>query len=260
MQFSPMSQFDCRPDVLDDVTPAATSMVPAAGDRVRPVRGLSAQLRRRATKSSQLRERSKSGSENTNPNVDDDAELVSDDESGKRVEVEPGLSYTVHASKMDRYQKKLYRLQPQSRAPQKQVLSKEETLAQHSVSVVPAFTGQIKQRGTEKREYVARQMLAEVGPAQVRAREFWITMFMLVVCFWIRIYAHYFGQWLFLQAKRIPVSSFMFSAVTVNLNYQATLLLTEEEIAVVCFGPILVLLLFVLMCAVAWLSKRLLVS
>ena len=189
--------------------------------------------------------------------MEDDAP-PSDDEGGK-VDVAPGLSYVVHAGAADTYQRRLYRLQPQSRAERRPVLSKEEALAQHSISVVPAFKGIVKQRGTEKLEYVARQMYAELGPAQTRSREFWLTLFMLAVCFWIRLYAHYFGQWLFLQAASIPVSEFAFSAVTVTLNYQATLLLTEDEVAVVCFGPILVLVLFTLMCGIAAVSQRLLV-
>lgn len=40
------------------------------------------------------------------------------------------------------------------------------------------------------------------------------------------------------QALRIPVSSFVFFAYTVNLNYQSDLLSTGEEIGVVVLGPI----------------------
>lgn len=54
----------------------------------------------------------------------------------------------------------------------------------------------------------------------------------------LRIYTHYLGQWLFLQGIRVPVSEFTFKAVTVELNYQATLLLTREEIGVVVLGSV----------------------
>ena len=229
-----------------------------------PIRGVSAQLRRRRTarkveeEQQQARAAVKFSDEMTNILSEED-EL--EDVEPQRVEVEPGLSYTVQASKVDEYQKTLYRLQPSEQTvADRKPLTKEEELGQHTVSVVPAFTGQIKHRSIEKLEYVTRQFYAELGFNQMRTREFWLTMFTLILCFWIRLYTHYFGQWLFLQAIRVPVSQFIFAAITVDLNYQATLLLAEEEVGVVCFGPIAVMIIFALLILAAWISKSIMVS
>ena len=40
------------------------------------------------------------------------------------------------------------------------------------------------------------------------------------------------------QARSLPVSSFVFFPYTVNLNYQSDLLTTSEEIGVVLLGPV----------------------
>ena len=54
--------------------------------------------------------------------------------------------------------------------------------------------------------YMARQFLAEMGLSQWRSREFWGMMLMLLIVFWLRMYLHYIGQWLFLSAIRIPIN------------------------------------------------------
>ncbi|MCB4745092.1 MAG: hypothetical protein LGB07_05525, partial [Sulfurovum sp.] len=66
--------------------------------------------------------------------------------------------------------------------------------------------GRLAQKGREKMNYVARQFLAELGLSQWRSREFWGMMLMLLIVFWLHMYLHYIGQWLFLSAIRIPIN------------------------------------------------------
>ena len=69
--------------------------------------------------------------------------------------------------------------------------------------------GHIVHRGTEKMQYVSRQLLAELGLSQWRSREFWAMMLMIVLTWWIRLYAHYGGQWTFLNALYIPINKYV---------------------------------------------------
>ena len=42
---------------------------------------------------------------------------------------------------------------------------------------------------------------------------------MLLFCFYVRLYLHYIGQWLFLNAALVPISKFNFLPYTVELLY-----------------------------------------
>ena len=62
------------------------------------------------------------------------------------------------------------------------------------------------------------------------------------------------------KALRLPVSEFSFEPFTVELNYQASLLLTREEIGIVCMGQIAVICVFCVLIGLAALWTRLAVS
>ena len=66
--------------------------------------------------------------------------------------------------------------------------------------------GRIPHRGTEKMQYIGRQFLSELGLSQWRSREFWAMILMLILTWFIRIYAHYGGQWIYLMAILIPIN------------------------------------------------------
>lgn len=162
----------------------------------------------------------------------------------------------------DAYYKHMFTMLPRTRllAPEKKQrkLTHLEELEQHTLSVQPPFTGmgRMAHKGREKLNYVARMFLAELGLSQWRSREFWGMMLMLLIVFWLRIYLHYVGQWLFLSAIRIPINKFNFLPHTVELNYQPTLLRTREEIAVVVFGPLTNIIVFSLLVIFAWVCPK----
>ena len=66
--------------------------------------------------------------------------------------------------------------------------------------------GHIPRYGREKMQYVGRQLMAELGLSQWRSREFWAMLLLIAFTWWIRLYTHYGGQWIFLQALQVPVS------------------------------------------------------
>ena len=55
-------------------------------------------------------------------------------------------------------------------------------------------------------QYVGRQLLAEMGLSQWRSREFWAMMLMIALTWWIRLYSHYGGQWVYLSALLVPIN------------------------------------------------------
>lgn len=83
-----------------------------------------------------------------------------------------------------------------------------------------------------------------------------LTMFLLV--FFIRIYLHYVCQWLYLKAIEIPINKFDFYPYTVSLNYQNTLLMVQEEVAIVLLGPFGNIFTFILLIFSSWVIQKLL--
>lgn len=174
-----------------------------------------------------------------------------------------GMFYKKYVSNpADAYYKRMFTMLPRTRllAPEKKQrqLTHLEQLEQHSFCVQPPFTGKgrLAQKGRERLNYIARQFLAELGLSQWRSREFWGMMLMLLIVFWLRMYMHYIGQWLFLSAIRIPINKFNFLPHTVELNYQPTLLETREETAVVIVGPLMNILVFSVLVVFAWICPK----
>ncbi|VDI72896.1 Hypothetical predicted protein [Mytilus galloprovincialis] len=176
----------------------------------------------------------------------------------------PGMYYKQYNSKpVDLYHKKLYSMLPKTPllAPnmKKKKLTHVEELEEHSFAVQPAFAGKgrLARSSHEKLQYVGRQFLAELGLSQWRSREFWGMLLMFIIVFFLRMYMHYIGQWLFLNAISIPINKFNFLPYTVELNYQSNLMKTREEIAVVWLGPIMNIVIFILLVIFCWLSQKL---
>jgi len=158
-----------------------------------------------------------------------------------------------------------------SKVPKKNVLpvrlTHAEQLNLHTASVRPKNSlSKLKRSSNQNAEFLGRMLVADAGFSQWKKPVFWIGVFIMSVLWFLRLYIHYCGQWLLLQAIGIPVSSFNFQPYTVDLNYQADLLSTAEEIAVIVMGPfsnILFQMFFVLifwMCHVIFGELPLIVS
>ncbi|OWF49741.1 uncharacterized protein LOC110451314 [Mizuhopecten yessoensis] len=194
----------------------------------------------------------------------DDMYAIKKGQEFKQVKGMPGMFYKHYINNpQDEYNKKLFSMLPKTNllAPPKsrKKLTRVEQLEQHSIAVQPAFAGKgsTARKSYEKLQYVGRQFLSELGLSQWRSREFWGMIIMFIVIFFMRMYMHYIGQWLYLHVINIPVNSFNFLPYTVELNYQPTLLATREEIGVVWSGPLLNLVIFCLFIILVWISQLL---
>uniref|UniRef100_H2XRF8 Uncharacterized protein n=1 Tax=Ciona intestinalis TaxID=7719 RepID=H2XRF8_CIOIN len=133
-------------------------------------------------------------------------------------------------------------------------LTRMEELERHTFSVQPPFSSKGKLQRYYR--YVSRMFISEMGFSLWRTKDFWITILLLVLLWFARLYIHYCGQWLFLQALRLPVNTFIFFPYTVNLNYQADLLTTAEEVGEVVLGPISNIIVQVLLVLFSWVSQK----
>eukprot|EP00050_Salpingoeca_kvevrii_P003599 m.228450 g.228450 ORF g.228450 m.228450 type:complete len:1127 (+) comp10856_c0_seq18:6377-9757(+) len=198
---------------------------------------------------------------------ENDEEEASDDDSASgpertTVQVEPGLSYHVYkTSTEEMYQRKAYTMLPKSRRSQrrdKRPRSLEEQLGKHSMAVKPPFSTELENDQLRRLQYVWGSLVAELGPRQWRTREYWFSMLCFGIIFWLRMFVHYGAQYFFLRAISVPVARFDFLAVSVALNYQSSLMLTREELGVVCIGPLFCILVFAILVLLSAATQRLL--
>uniref|UniRef100_A0A0D9R512 Uncharacterized protein n=1 Tax=Chlorocebus sabaeus TaxID=60711 RepID=A0A0D9R512_CHLSB len=74
----------------------------------------------------------------------------------------------------------------------------------------------------------------------------------MVSLWFLRLYLHYLGQWLFLQAISTPVTKFHFSLHTVELRYPTSSLHIGEELPVVVMGPLTLNAILLLLVLIRW--------
>ena len=55
-------------------------------------------------------------------------------------------------------------------------------------------------------EHVKRQAISELGLSDPKSREFWTMFVLFIMMFFVRIYVHYIGQWLYLTAQNLPIN------------------------------------------------------
>lgn len=60
-------------------------------------------------------------------------------------------------------------------------------------------------------------MLDDLGLKKYNTMEFWATIMLLFLVTWFRVYLHYLGEWLYLQAMKIPVFEYTFKPYTVSM-------------------------------------------
>ncbi|EGD74627.1 hypothetical protein PTSG_05991 [Salpingoeca rosetta] len=164
------------------------------------------------------------------------------------------------AGPFEEYHRNVVRLSAERRKPsmtKKKTPTRLEALQEHtnSVAVLQCAHRRNDAKVEDKTAYVWREIGSEFSVYRIKTSTFWITVACLLLCFWARLYLHYAGQWVFLQALRVPVTEFTVRSFTVNLGYQPSLLLVREQLGVVAFGPIAVAILMVFFIAVAGLAR-----
>ncbi|XP_033640408.1 uncharacterized protein LOC117300735 [Asterias rubens] len=202
-------------------------------------------------------------------NLDSDSENSEDSEYLQKmdgfeaVKGESGLYYKHHMNPpATDYMRRLYTMLPKTGLlnprRKKKKLTYLEQLDTHGFAVQRPFStkGRLARAGHEKVQYVSRQLLAELGLSQWRSREFWTLIILLCLLFFVRVYLHYLGQWGYLSIIGIPISKFELLPYSVNLNYQSSLLHTNELVAVVILGPLTNIAVLCLMVFAAWLCQK----
>ncbi|CAH3160843.1 unnamed protein product [Porites lobata] len=195
---------------------------------------------------------------------DDEVLMLKKDDGFRPVKGQPGMYYKKHLNNpVDVHAKKMFTMLPKTplmtRKKKRKKLTHLEELEEHTFTVQPPWSnkGHIPRYDREKMQYVGRQLMAELGLSQWRSREFWAMLLLIAFTWWLRLYAHYGGQWVYLQALAVPVSKYDFLAYTVTLNYQSTLLKTREEISMVVLGPFTNIIIFCLTVIFSWILQRL---
>nr|ACG75918.1 ojoplano variant B [Mus musculus] len=81
-------------------------------------------------------------------------------------------------------------------------------------------------------------LFSELELAQWQSQSFWYILLMMASLWFVRLYLHYLGQWLFLWVLSTPVTKFQFHSYTVELCYLTSSLHVGEELAVIVLGPL----------------------
>jgi len=170
--------------------------------------------------------------------------------------VAPGLSYIMRADRADTYHRRTFAMLPETAQKQLAVQTREQKLADHTMSVVPKIRNEILHPEKQRMLFARRQLVAELGIRQTRTQEFWIFILALTVCFWLRMWTHYLAQWGYLQYRMFPVSTFQLQALSVDLVYQDNLLYTYEVFTLVTVGTLLNYVVVLLLCGIVFTWQR----
>ncbi|KAL0485723.1 hypothetical protein AKO1_003286, partial [Acrasis kona] len=82
---------------------------------------------------------------------------------------------------------------------------------------------------------------------------FYVSLFMFVFCFWLRLYLHYFGQWLYLNVvAKAPYLTFEPNAVIVWVQYERDWLTFGHECGVVISGVLINMVVFAMFVFFIW--------
>ncbi|XP_007899094.2 uncharacterized protein ofcc1 [Callorhinchus milii] len=134
-----------------------------------------------------------------------------------------------------------------------------EELHQHRFSVAsdsfPETALKDHRRVNVRCRFVGWMFLEELGLSQWHSSEFWLIMLLIALIWFVRLYLHYYSQYLFLQAIGVPVNKFQFYPHTVELSYQNSLLHTREELTVVVMGPLTLNVAMLIMVMIRWVCR-----
>jgi len=94
-------------------------------------------------------------------------------------------------------------------------------LEEYSYSVSDKFNNETRNVAKKKMVYLFTESLADMGLKNMNTIAFQITLFVIVLSFWARVYIHYFGEYLALLIIGIKVSKFNPEWYKVELHYES---------------------------------------
>ncbi|XP_006891685.1 PREDICTED: uncharacterized protein LOC102856623 [Elephantulus edwardii] len=100
--------------------------------------------------------------------------------------------------------------------------------------------------------FVLVSVFSELQLARWRSQGCWFIFLLMAAVWFLRLYLHYLGQWLFLEAISTPVTKFDFYSYTVELCYPASSLHISEELPVVVMGPLTLNVVMLLLVLIRW--------
>ncbi|XP_011845079.1 PREDICTED: uncharacterized protein LOC105546482 [Mandrillus leucophaeus] len=134
-----------------------------------------------------------------------------------------------------------------------QDISYLEELEEHQFSVCCSSVADSRSGDFFKHlHFVPVSVSSELQLSQWQSQGFWYLILLMVSLWFLRLYLHYLGQWLFLQAISTPVTKFHFSLHTVELRYPTSSLHIGEELPVVVMGPLMLNAILLLLVLIRW--------
>jgi hypothetical protein len=115
-------------------------------------------------------------------------------------------------------------------------------LESYTFSVSDKFNYETRNIAKKKIVYIFTEALSDLGLKNWYSVSFQLTIFVMIMALWSRMYMHYFGQYISLLMLGIPVSVFDPRWYTVRLHYEASE--AVEEMVVISFGVLFNTLLF----------------
>lgn len=103
-----------------------------------------------------------------------------------------------------------------------------------------------KREASSRYQYVLRSMKRDLGFSKPKSMEFIFSCMTIVMMLWLRMYIHYFGEYLMLKIENVVVNSFEIEAVRMLIDYDATVLQVRVELGVVLMGPATNIIVFVI--------------
>ena len=127
-------------------------------------------------------------------------------------------------------------------------------LETYTYSVSDKFNYETRNVAKKKLVYIFTESLSDMGLKNMTTIAFQITLFVIILSFWARMYIHYFGSYIALLLFGIPVSKFNPEWYRVDLHYEAWEI--YHEVFVISFGVLLNTLLFAIFVTVSYFVNK----
>jgi hypothetical protein len=106
----------------------------------------------------------------------------------------------------------------------------------------------------KKITYIVDETLSDLGINKIYSMKFVYSMMLAILMLWVRVYIHYFGQYLILKLMSQPVTKFEPSLFKIEMEYKFFHIM--HEIGVILAGVSFTSLIFCIMIFIAWICEK----
>jgi hypothetical protein len=89
-----------------------------------------------------------------------------------------------------------------------------------------------------KLRFLAFEAFGDLLPGMWGSLDTLVTVFVLLASFWLRLYLHYLGEYVYLTGSGAPVFAFQMQALQISFKYMSASLSQAAEVGLVAIGPI----------------------